>query len=91
MTADIALIRKDAIELATQAVKLDEEKKYEEAVKFYIKAGEKLQYLIKIDESKMNQETYRKKAMEYLERAGQLKSAANEEVIKKQAIPAGGS
>ena len=54
MTSDIGTIRKDAINIATHAIKLDDDKKYEEAVKFYIKADEKLNYLIKIDESKFN-------------------------------------
>lgn len=90
MTTDIVTIRKEAISLATQAIKLDEEQKYEEALKLYIKAGEKLQYLIKIDESKMNQETYRKKAKEYLERATELRNVTGEE-NKKQAVPAGAS
>ena len=58
-------------------------------MKFYIKAGEKLNYLIKIDESKMNQETYRNKAKEYLVRAQELKEA-NSTDDKKQAVPAGG-
>ena len=61
---------------------------YDEAIKFYIKAGEKLNYLIKIDESKLNQETYRKKAKEYLERAAELKNANSNE-DKKQPVAAG--
>lgn len=75
MTTDIVTLRKDAISLATQAIQLDDEKKYEEAIKLYIKAGEKLNYLTKIDESKLNQETYRNKAKEYLLRAQGLKDS----------------
>jgi len=75
MTTDIGTLRKDAINLATQAIKEDDDKNYEEAIKNYVKAGEKLNYLIKIDESKMNQETYRNKAKEYLKRAQELKDS----------------
>jgi hypothetical protein len=89
MTTDIGTLRKEAIALATQAIQCDDEKKYEEAMKYYIKAGEKLNYLIKIDESKMNQDTYRNKAKEYLVRAQELKEA-NGNDDKKQAVPAGG-
>jgi MIT (microtubule interacting and transport) domain len=89
MTTDIGTIRKDAISLATQAIQYDDEKNFEEAIKCYYKAGEKLNYLIKIDESKLNQETYKKKAKEYLERAMELKGAVSGE-DKKQAVPAGG-
>ena len=88
MTTDIGTIRKDAISMATQAIAFDDEKNYDEAIKFYIKAGEKLNYLIKIDESKLNQETYRKKAKEYLERAAELKNANSNE-DKKQPVAAG--
>lgn len=89
MTTDIGTLRKDAIALATQAIQYDDENKYEDAMKYYIKAGEKLNYLIKIDESKLNQETYSKKAKEYLLRAQELKGA-NDNEDKKQAVPAGG-
>lgn len=89
MTTDIGTIRKEAISLATQAISFDDEKKYDEAIKHYIKAGEKLNYLIKIDESKLNQETYRNKAKEYLVRAQELKeSNSNED--NRQAVSAGG-
>jgi hypothetical protein len=89
MTTDIGTIRKEAISLATQAIQFDDEKKYDEAIKNYIKAGEKLNYLMKIDESKLNQETYRNKAKEYLVRAQELKEANSNE-DKRQAVPAGG-
>jgi len=88
MTTDIGALRKEAISLATQAIQCDDEKKYEDAIKFYVKAGEKLNYLIKIDESKMNQDTYRNKAKEYLVRAQELKDA-NGGDDKKQAVAAG--
>jgi hypothetical protein len=91
MTTDIGTIRKEAISLATQAIAYDDEKKYEEAIKYYVRAGEKLNYLIKIDESKMNRDTYSNKAKEYLVRAQELKEAAsNTSDDKKQAVPAGG-
>ncbi len=91
MTTDIGTLRKDAISLATQAIQFDDENKYEEAIKFYIKAGEKLNYLSKIDESKMNQDTYKNKAKEYLMRAQELKDAVNKKEDKKQPVAEGGS
>ena len=89
MTTDIGTIRKEAISLATQAIQADDDKKYDDAIKFYIKAGEKLNYLIKIDESKMNQDTYRNKAKEYLVRAQELREVNGAAEEKKQAVPAG--
>ena len=67
-----------------------EEKKYEEAIKNYTKAVEKLQYISKLDESPLNKETYKKKAKEYYDRAMELKNAAtSKEENKKQAIADG--
>ena len=54
---DIVSIRKEAVESATKAVDLDDKEKFEEAVKYYIKAAEKLNYLSKIDENQYNQYT----------------------------------
>ena len=64
MTQDIGTLRKEAISLATQAIGFDDEKKYDEAIKFYTRAVEKLQYISKLDESPLNKETYKKKAKE---------------------------
>ena len=90
MTQDIGTIRKEAIALATEAIGYDDKKNYEEAIKYYIKAVEKLQYVSKLDESPLNKETYKKKAKEYYDRAMELKSAkTNEEDNKKQAVADG--
>jgi tetratricopeptide (TPR) repeat protein len=86
MTHDIGSLRKEAISLATQAIAFDDEKKYDEAQKYYTKAVEKLQYISKLDESPMNKETYKKKAKEYYDRAMELKNAADD---KKQPIAEG--
>ena len=72
---DIISLRKEAVENATKAVEADDKDHFEEACKFYIKAAEKLTYLSKIDENQYNKETYRKKAMEYCERARKLKES----------------
>ena len=87
---DIVAIRKDAVDAATKAVEFDDAEKFEEACKLYIKAAEKLTYLSKVDENTYNKETYRKKAMEYLQRASKLKESLTEEE-KKQPVASGGS
>jgi len=86
---DIVAIRKDAVEAATKAVELDDQEKFEEACKLYIKAAEKLTYLSKVDENQYNKETYRKKAMEYLQRATKLKESLTDE-NRKEPIASGG-
>ena len=87
---DIVGIRKEAVDAATKAVEYDDQEKFEEACKLYIKAAEKLTYLSKIDENQYNKETYRKKAMEYLQRASKLKESINAEEEKKQPVASGG-
>ena len=89
MTQDIGALRKEAINLATTAIGFDDEKKYDEAIKHYTKAVEKLQYVSKLDESPLNKETYKKKAKEYYDRAMELKNAATNQEEKKQAITDG--
>lgn len=89
MTQDIGSLRKEAIALATQAIAFDDEKKYDEAVKHYVKAVEKLNYISKIDESPLNKETYKKKAKEYYDRAMELKKASSDKEEKKQAVADG--
>jgi vacuolar protein-sorting-associated protein 4 len=83
---DIVQLRKDAIETATKAVDFDNENDFEKASKMYIRAAEKLQHLSKLDENNYNKETYKKKAMEYLERARQLK----ESIPEKQPVASTG-
>lgn len=65
-------LRNDIKTIAAQAVEADEQEKYEEAAKLYIKAAEKLKFAIKIDENNYNKDVYKKKFMEYCERAGVL-------------------
>lgn len=89
MTQDIGTLRKEAIALATQAIQYDDEKKYDEAIKSYTKAVEKLQYISKLDESPLNKETYKKKAKEYYDRAMELKNAASDKEEKKHAVTEG--
>lgn len=89
MTQDIVSIRKELIGIAQQAIAADDEKNYDEAIKLYTKAVEKLQYLTKLDESPMNKETYKKKAKEYYDRAMELKKNAPTE-DKKQPVSSEG-
>lgn len=70
---DVVGMRKEAIENAQKACTFDNEQNFEEAIKYYIKAADKLNQLIKTDESKVNRETYHKKALEYISRAGDIK------------------
>jgi hypothetical protein len=74
---DIVQLRKDAIADAQKAVELDDKENYEEACKLYIRAAERLGLLSKIDENQYNKETYKKKAMEYCDRAKKLKDVVN--------------
>jgi hypothetical protein len=87
---DIVAIRKEAVDSATKAVELDDQEKFEEACKLYIKAAEKLTYLSKVDENNYNKETYRKKAMEYLQRASKLKESIQSQEDQKQPVASGG-
>lgn len=87
---DIVAMRKEAVEAAGKAVELDEKENFEEACKLYIKAAEKLTYLSKVDENSYNKDTYRKKAMEYCERAGKLKDIIQDKENSKQPVVEGG-
>ena len=77
---DILALRKEAIDTAAKAVEADDKQNYEDALKLYTKAAEKLNLLRNIDENPYNKETYKKKAFEYLERAKFLK----ENLAKKE-------
>jgi len=70
---DKITIRKEAIESSTQAVCHDNDGDFEEAIKLYTNAVEKLNLLSKIDDNKYNAEIYHKKANEYSERISVLK------------------
>lgn len=73
---DFVTLRKEAIETAAKAVEADDKQNYEEAFKLYKKAAEILKLLINIDENPYSKETYKKKAVEYAERAKTLKDTA---------------
>jgi hypothetical protein len=88
---DIVAIRKEAVECATKAVELDDQEKFEEAVKMYTKAAEKLTFLSKHDENQYNKETYRKKAFEYIQRATKLKEMVQATEESKQPVASGGA
>ena len=81
---DLNNIRNDIKDLAAKAVKYDKLEKYEEAQDFYLKAAEKLQLLLKYDESPYNKEVYLKKAKEYCERAKVLKEAKSKPAEKSK-------
>jgi hypothetical protein len=87
---DIQSIREDAVKNAKLAVEADDKGNAEEACKFYIKAAEKLKYLSTRDDNVYNKETYKKKAIEYCERAQLLKDMAKQQEDKKQPVPSGG-
>lgn len=91
---DIIALRNEAKELAMKAIDQDDAANYTDAYKTYIKAAEKLQLLIKVDENQYNKEVYKKKAMEYVNRAQNLKKSGSieqsNEDSKKQ-VPAGES
>ena len=74
---DITSIRNEVKDLAGKAIKFDDEGNSEEAIKLYIKAAERLQYAMKVDMG--NKEVYKKKAVEYCERASNLKKASSTE------------
>lgn len=77
---NIVSIRNEAKEIAARAIDYDNLGNNEEAFKTYIKAAEKLQSLIKIDENKYNKDLYKKKAMEYVQRAMELKKDLPQDV-----------
>jgi hypothetical protein len=87
---DIQSIRADAVNFAKQAVEFDDKENFEEACKYYIKAADKLKYLSQVDENVYNKDTYRKKAIEYCERAKKLKDAITAKEEKKQPVASGG-
>lgn len=81
---DVNSIRKEAAEAAKQAVALDNEEKYQDAFKLYIKAIELLKILSDQDENIYNKETYKKRGKEYYERAIKIKSRTNNETPKQE-------
>jgi len=84
---DIPSLRNEVKVLAEKAVNLDKCEDYDNALTYYTKAAEKLNYIRKYDENQYNKEVYTKKAIEYINRAKEIK-AANEK--KKIASEKGG-
>jgi vacuolar protein-sorting-associated protein 4 len=83
---DIVSLRNEAKEAAMKAIECDEQNNYPEACKYYIKAAEKLKLVMNRDENQYNKDVYKKKAMEYCERAAYLKGLSTNEEEKKQPI-----
>lgn len=81
---DVSAIRREAAEAAKQAVALDNEEKFQDAFKLYIKAIELLKMLSDQDENVYNKETYKKKGKEYFDRAMKIKSRSNNENPSKE-------
>lgn len=84
---DIQQLKKEGINHATLAVQLDKDKKYEEAVKEYTRAAEKLKLVSEMDENKYSKDTYKNKAIEYAQRASEIKK----KLANKVSIPSGGA
>ena len=84
---DIPSLRNEVKVLAEKAVNADKCEDYDNAFSYYSKAAEKLNYIRKYDENQYNKEVYKKKAIEYINRAKEIK-AANEK--KKIASEKGG-
>ena len=84
---DIPSLRNEVKVLAEKAVNADKCEDYDNALTYYTKAAEKLNYIRKYDENQYNKEVYKKKAIEYINRAKEIK-AANEK--KKIASEKGG-
>ena len=73
MEPNIEAIRQEAINCAKQAIECESQQKWEDSLKYFIQSIEKLKLLIKTDQTKYNQETYKNKAKEYFEKADYIK------------------
>jgi vacuolar protein-sorting-associated protein 4 len=74
---DITSLRNEVKEMAKKAIDFDDKNNFEEACKYYIKAAEKLQQMIRLDENPNNKSVYKNRAMEYCQRAQMLKNPSN--------------
>ena len=72
---DIPSLRNEVKILAEKAVNADKCEDYENAFQYYSKAAEKLNYIRKYDENQYNKDVYTKKAIEYINRAKDIKKA----------------
>ena len=84
---DIPSLRNEVKVLAEKAVNLDKCEDYDNALTYYTKAAEKLNYIRKYDENQYNKEVYTKKAIEYIKRAKEIKAATEK---KKESAEKGG-
>ena len=84
---DIPSLRNEVKVLAEKAVNLDKCEDYDNALTYYTKAAEKLNYIRKYDENQYNKEVYKKKAIEYINRAKEIKAATEK---KKESAEKGG-
>ena len=83
---DIPALRNEVKILAEKAVNADKIEDYEEAFQYYTKAAEKLNYIRKYDENQYNKDVYTKKAIEYINRAKEIKNAK----AKEKKVSSGG-
>ncbi len=74
---DITPLRNEVKDLAKKAIEFDDKSNFDEACKYYIKAAEKLQQMIRLDENPNNRAVYKNRAMEYCQRAQMLKNQQN--------------
>ena len=83
---DISALRNEVKILAEKAVNADKIEDYEEAFQYYTKAAEKLNFIRKYDENQYNKDVYKKKAIEYINRAKEIKNAK----AKEKKVSSGG-
>lgn len=86
---DLVAIRQDVIEQIKKATQLEDNEKYEEARRTYIKACDNLKILIKADGNKYSVDTYEQKLKEYEERSIYLKELI-EKIENNKKVPVGG-
>lgn len=89
---DTISLRNEAIEYAKKAVEFEDQKKYEDAMKFYKKAVFNLNIVMENDNNKYNKDTYSKKISEYEDRAkylSELIESIDNKKNKKEVIGGG--
>ena len=78
---DIPSLRNEVKILAEKAVSADKIEDYDNAFTYYSKAAEKLNYIRKYDENQYNKEVYTKKAIEYINRAKEIRAAKDKKKV----------
>ena len=84
---DIEKLRKEVGDYATKAVEEDRLEHYEEAYDNYVKAAQRLNMLIKYDTNPYSKDTYKKKAIEYINRAKLIKEKTGKQDKGKDKKP----